>query len=385
MDNDLFRPQSGEEVTLKVISPADANWKLSKTVVKVSDLGDLTKIPFILYYDGALNADPDEFGKVTVKIQATDKAGNTAIIEVVYRYSLAPDFLSKITVANNNGSYQVLEWGTAEKSDQKEKQVTTGDGNDGYNIGYLDENYCEYEIPPAPDKKIFDARWTIPTRTGTLRNIQPRATAGQACELVYKSTFQTGGNVDATGTSNFVPLTITWDKSIIPGRDNSTINPAGSTWFMRDANSNGNIFNINMATGEGNVMGDCKLTTAGDMVTLQLNSVVTVGFNIIFDCTSGVLNGNELVAGIKNVSPNPVSSNSSVAFAVSQYSNVKIELYDNLGNIVNTLVNAPYGAGEYTVDFKGTDNLGNYLANGTYTVRMTAGNATSSYQIKIVR
>ena len=217
-----------------------------------------------------------------------------------------------------------------------------------------------------------------------MRNIQPRATPGQACELVYKSTFQTGGNVDATGTSNFVPLKISWDKSIIPGKDNSTINPAGSSWYLRDANSNGNIFGINMATGEGSIMGDHSLTVDGDIVTVQLNSVVTVGFNIVFDCTSGVEDGS-LNAGIQTVSPNPVSNYSTVSFGVAEYGNVTIEVYDAIGNLVNTLVNAPYGAGNYNVEFNGTDNAGNNLANGTYTVRMVAGTSVTSYQVKVVR
>ena len=385
MDNDLFRPLSGEVITLAVTYPQDANWQLSSTTITRADLEKLTTngvIPFILTYNGALNATTEENGKIIVRIKATDNAGNETTIEVAFRYSLQPDFLSTITVANNNGSVQVLEWGTAEKT--TDKPVSTGDGNDGFNIGYLDDNYCEYEIPPTPDKKVFDARWTIPTRTGTLRNIQPRATPGQACELVYKSTFQTGGNVDATGTSNFVPLKISWDKSIIPGKDNSTINPAGSSWYLRDANSNGNIFGINMATGEGSIMGDHSLTVDGNIVTVQLNSVVTVGFNIVFDCTSGVEDGS-LNAGIQTVSPNPVSNYSTVSFGVAEYGNVTIEVYDAIGNLVNTLVNAPYGAGTYNVEFNGTDNAGNNLANGTYTVRMVAGTSVTSYQVKVVR
>ena len=392
MDVDLLRPESDEYVELSVVEPKSDKWQIEKSKILPEDAYYTDKdgkkvakkrIPFILKFNGKLS----ELGVervFTVKIKATDKKGNSTIYEVVYRYSLTPDFISEITVANNNGDSQILEWGTAPKTTQE--PVTTGDGNDEAKVGELDENYCEYEIAPTPDKKIFDARWIIPTRTGTLRNIQPRAVAGSACQRVFKNTFQTGGNVDNAGTGNYVPLKISWDKSKVPAKNNQEINPAGSTFWLVDGNSNGNYFAVNMATGLGKVLGDARLEVTSDIVIITLPTVAVEGFNVIMDCTGDVNSDAPATTGILSVAPSIVSSDAKINFALTEYNTVRLELYDAIGNLVKVIANDSYVAGNsMSVRFDATDAAGNQLANGTYTVKMTAGTNVSTYQIKVIR
>jgi len=392
MDLDLLRPVADEFVVLTVIDPVSDKWEIIKDTIKPEDAWELDlngnrvakkRIPFILRFNGSLN----ELGLdniFTVKVQAKDSKGNTTVYEIVYRHMLTPDFISKITVANNNGDSQILEWGTAPYTDAE--PVTTGDGNDDHAIGMLDYNYCEYEIAPTPDKKIFDSRWIIPTRTGTLLNIQPRAVSGEACQRVYKNTFQTGGNVDAVGTGNYVPLKISWDRSLIPAIDNATINPAGSSWWLVDATSNGNYFAINMSTGLGKVIGDAQLDVQGNTVILTLMTVAVEGFNIIFDCTSGIEGELPTATGIINVAPSIVSTDATVNFGLTEYGRVKLEVYDALGNFVKNIADRDYVASnKLSAHFDGRDAAGNLLPNGTYTIRMIAGTNVSTYQVKVIR
>ena len=93
------------------------------------------------------------------------------------------------------------------------------------------------------------------------------------CEFQYKATFQTGGNVEGTGTSNYVPIMISWDTTLIPDKG-TAVNQAGSTWYLRDASSNGNIFNINMREGKGTYLGDMELNHVGTTAILVLKSVI---------------------------------------------------------------------------------------------------------------
>jgi predicted outer membrane repeat protein len=388
-DTDLNRPNSTEEVKLTVVEPTDNTWVLTPSVItaatpknkygkyeiKVSNPGPLTNT------NGSYS--------IKLKIQASDKSGLVAVKDLSYKYSMAPDFLSVVTVTNSVGSVKRLEWGTALKNTDANPNVTTGNRqfeNDG-ELGHLDSaSYCEWEIPPVTDEKIFDARWIIPTRTGTYRNVQPRPDGGAICEMVYKATFQSGGNVTGTGTGNYVPITISWDRNVIPNATDPK-NPAGKEWEIRDANSNGNIFRINMRTGVGTIMGDHNVSLQPNgIVTIQLNTVATNGFNIVYLCKdkSGA-EDNSVNTGITMVAPNPVQSNTSVSFGVKESGNVTIEVYDELGNKVSSIVNAEYATGNYTINWDGRDISGSELANGTYTVRMTSGTATSTYQVKIVR
>lgn len=387
MDNDLLRPESDEEVKLTVIEPASANWEIVKSTITPEDAFDngkaKSKIQFVLKFNGKLS----ELGvdkRFVVKVQATDKSGNTTVYEVSYRSSLTPDFISEITIANNNGDSQLLEWGTAPNTN--EEPVTTGDGNDNAVYGELDENYCEYEIAPTPDKKIFDARWIIPTRTGTHRNIQPRAVSGQACQRVFKNTFQTGGNVDNAGTGNYVPVKISWDKSKVPARTDQTINPAGSTFFLVDGTSGGKYFSIDMTTGQGTTMGDAQLAVNGDIVILTLPTVAVQGFNVIMDCTGNSSGKAANQSAIVNVVPSIVTESAEVKYSVVDYGTVTIQLFDALGNLVKTIYSqSGFPTNESSVRFDATDAAGNQIVNGNYTIKMTAGSNVSTYHIKVIK
>ena len=396
-DKDLLRPNSTEEITIAVVSPTNGNWTVTPTKVTKANLNDKNKVRVQLKYKYVSPDVLDANGRLNVQLSVTDKDGNVVLVPFSYKYSDNPDFISTIIVSNDKGSSQILEWGTAEWS--AASTVSTGDGND-YDVdpnsfvGKLDSNYCEYEIPPVPTTMVFDARWSIPTRTGTLRNIQPRSSAGDVpCyKFVYKATFQSGGNDPSSSTGDFVPLKITWNPKEIPAEDNKDINKAGASFFMQDANSLGNLFIVNMANPKkARKMGDVKFIANDDTTsfTVQLAQLSTRGFNIVYTCqdllATGDVNDSQILTGIQSVGPNPVENASKVTFGTSEYGNVRIELYDAIGNLVNTIANSDFAAGVHTVDFDAVNFAGNKLATGSYTIRMIAGTEVSTYQVKVVR
>jgi len=71
--------------------------------------------------------------------------------------------------------------------------------------------------------------------------------------------------------------------------------------------------------------------------------------------------------------PNPFNPSTTISFALPQNEQVKLEVYDILGNLVKTVVNQQMSAGTYTVVWNGFDQNGARVASGVYLYRLQAG------------
>jgi len=70
--------------------------------------------------------------------------------------------------------------------------------------------------------------------------------------------------------------------------------------------------------------------------------------------------------------PNPFNPSTSIEFAVPRSGDVKIEVFNVLGQKVKTLADEFMKAGYKRVDWDGTDQSGNSVASGVYLYRMSA-------------
>jgi len=70
--------------------------------------------------------------------------------------------------------------------------------------------------------------------------------------------------------------------------------------------------------------------------------------------------------------PNPFNPETSINYSLSQSANVKITIFNILGQQVKTLVNSDLSAGKYTVSWKGTADNGSAVASGVYFYRLEA-------------
>ena len=321
---------------------------------------------------------PGADGKVTVKIVVTDNFGRTSFLVLRLNYSLAADFTATITVANFRGASQDLVFGTSSIDG-----TSTGDGNDGYYIGKLDGDLCEYELPPIPFDDVFDARWSINARNGILRNIFPTAKAGQDKSYVYKAQFQAG---DLNTGSQLYPVTIKWKLSEIPDL-NAPSNPTGATWLIKDRYSDGNLFIFNMNDPSiGFHSNAITFDLTGDVATITAIDESIKGFVIMHDWLSSVqISPVASATRISGVSPNPVSSNTTITYEVLNPSYVTLQVVDMLGNVVVNLANDEMSSGSYSIDWNSSDTKGTKVASGQYMVRLSAGSVTSTYPIMIVR
>ncbi|MBU3740754.1 MAG: T9SS type A sorting domain-containing protein [Candidatus Kapabacteria bacterium] len=362
-DIDLARTQAGnEELTFEVVEPA-GSWTFEPARI-ASPVADTQKIKISTTN---LSGTPDDRGRLKIVVRVTDKQGATD--DLIYYVSVSAEtrFTNVIRVTNTNGAFQDLTWGVGGT-----EVATRGDEQGSY--GKLDSNYCEYEIPPVAYVDVFDARWTIPNRTGTLRNIYPFS--NDPGEAIYRSRFQAGGEIGQA--SNYYPVKISWCRATIPAKD--ATNP-GTYYIRDDFSSTGSLFSYNMKTGAGTSVSDIYHTTDGSCDTLTIVRTTVEGFVIVYDFTTSVDEESDMtVLGINNATPNPLRDNTVITYTTPDNSNVKVEIFDALGSKIATLADGFHAAGKHTIDWNAS-----MVSNGVYTIRISNGSVSATQQIVVVR
>ena len=70
--------------------------------------------------------------------------------------------------------------------------------------------------------------------------------------------------------------------------------------------------------------------------------------------------------------PNPFNPTTTINYSVPKASNVKIEIYNSLGQLVNVLKDSFHEAGKYNLVWNGKNSSGNSVSSGIYFYRMSA-------------
>jgi hypothetical protein len=76
--------------------------------------------------------------------------------------------------------------------------------------------------------------------------------------------------------------------------------------------------------------------------------------------------------------PNPFNPSTKIEYEVPSRSHVQLAVYDILGQLVRTLVNADHSNGHYSVAWDGTNETGRQVATGMYIYRLEAADGTGS-------
>ncbi len=83
--------------------------------------------------------------------------------------------------------------------------------------------------------------------------------------------------------------------------------------------------------------------------------------------------------------PNPFNPTTTIDFALPKASNVKVEVFNILGQKVTTLVDEYLSAGFKRVDWDGTDATGRTVASGVYLYKMTAGDFSETKKMMLMK
>jgi hypothetical protein len=83
--------------------------------------------------------------------------------------------------------------------------------------------------------------------------------------------------------------------------------------------------------------------------------------------------------------PNPFDETTTLEYTLSREREVTMQVYNVLGQRVETLVDSRMSAGLHTVTWDGTNQYGERVGSGVYFVRMEAGSTTETQKVVLVR
>jgi flagellar hook assembly protein FlgD len=84
-------------------------------------------------------------------------------------------------------------------------------------------------------------------------------------------------------------------------------------------------------------------------------------------------------------SPNPFVNNTVISFYLPSSQNVKLEVVDMFGKVVNFIENGFLNAFDHSYDYDGKDMQGKPLPTGSYILRLTSENQVQTGKMTIIR
>lgn len=178
--------------------------------------------------------------------------------------------------------------------------------------------------------------------------------------------------------------TLSWKKKIVPmpadyrrsfKMDFLTYNGSVSDPVV----SSKNWSYIGKNTWDGHQMFFATPLTKTQMAKLGFDTTLTTDVNI--ERGGGIPAEFEL----KQNYPNPFNPSTTIAFSVQRKENVRLEVFNAIGQSVALLVNREMEAGNYTATWHGTDNDGRTATSGLYLVRMQSENFSAVRKMLLVK
>ncbi|MBA4312997.1 MAG: hypothetical protein C0417_10245 [Chlorobiaceae bacterium] len=193
---------------------------------------------------------------------------------------------------------------------------------------------------------------TVPIRVNGLRNL-----ASVDIGLKYDAKLLTPKEIKlASGVSSLLMQ----NKSA-----NGSINIAMASNKLIDADEDLLFITFDIA---GNVRGVVKSQIT--FTKLLINEVDLSSSAINRDLT---INGKPTEFALDQNYPNPFNPTTNIRYQIPEdASHITLRVYNSIGELVSTLVNGTQSAGEYQIEWNGTNDFGVPVANGMYIYRITA-------------
>ena len=83
--------------------------------------------------------------------------------------------------------------------------------------------------------------------------------------------------------------------------------------------------------------------------------------------------------------PNPFNPSTTISYQLAAHGQVKLNVYDILGNEITTLVNEQKSAGNYQISWDGTDKLGKKVTSGIYFYRLNTDNFVQTKKMIVLK
>ncbi|MDZ7291771.1 MAG: T9SS type A sorting domain-containing protein [candidate division KSB1 bacterium] len=102
---------------------------------------------------------------------------------------------------------------------------------------------------------------------------------------------------------------------------------------------------------------------------------------------TGVSEKDLIIAGFQLYQnyPNPFNPSTSISYSIAHAGEVKLTIFNTLGQAVRTLVNERKPAGEYNLSWDGRDDAGHLLSSGPYFYRLKVGEAVETRRLLFLK
>jgi hypothetical protein len=190
-----------------------------------------------------------------------------------------------------------------------------------YGVSVPEEARLSYSLPPVPPAGGFDVRF--------------------AGDMLY--TEETGEILVQSGS---YPVIISYDTG-------------NELWILDETNSDA----VHELKGSGSI----KVTSPVDGYTLTRGTYVPNEFSL------------------KQNYPNPFNPVTTIAYDIADEVNVRISVYNMLGQLVGELVNDVQPSGRYHIQWNGLDISGVPVSSGVYIYRIEAGTYTDMKKMLLVK
>ena len=91
------------------------------------------------------------------------------------------------------------------------------------------------------------------------------------------------------------------------------------------------------------------------------------------------------VSKIDAIYPNPFNPKSTISFSTSATENVNIEIYNIKGQLIKTVTNRKYDAGQHKVNWYGKDNQNKQVSSGMYFARLKTDSEISIHKMMLLK
>ena len=147
------------------------------------------------------------------------------------------------------------------------------------------------------------------------------------------------------------------------------------------------IYNVLQENGVEDTLGFHwnVVSTDGQLSTEASNGPRYVVFDIGYMLSNVEELGIPDVFALHQNYPNPFNPVTTIRYDVPEQSNVRVDIYNVLGQKVAELVNKNHQPGFYTVNWDGTNMVGNALGSGMYFYRIDAENFTAVKKLLLVK
>ncbi|MDR3626277.1 MAG: T9SS type A sorting domain-containing protein, partial [Ignavibacteriaceae bacterium] len=88
---------------------------------------------------------------------------------------------------------------------------------------------------------------------------------------------------------------------------------------------------------------------------------------------------------LSNAYPNPFNPTTTIKFGIAKNENVKLVVFNLLGQKVKTLMNGDMKAGSYSATWNGKDEFGNSVASGIYFYRLESQSFNSTKKMILMK